>query len=51
MGILRPQLFPHDRMLEIRRNASLDMSLSFLEVVQLSQVPANMYGVPIKDSF
>lgn len=51
IGTLRPQLPPQDRMLEIRRNASLDMSLSFLEVVQLSQVPANTYGVTIKDSF
>lgn len=39
IGILRPQLPLHDRMQDIRRNDSFDMSRSFFETTQLSQFP------------
>lgn len=38
-GKFRPHLPLHDRMQDIKRNASLDMSRSLLEVMQLSQFP------------
>lgn len=41
-GKLRPQCPPQDWMQPIRRNASLDISISFLELVQLSQFPAEI---------